>query len=87
MRRIIEDKDISEFDNLLGKNVLVLCLNYFYFGKLIGANSSFIELEESQIVYETGKFSNKKWEQAESLPSSIWYIRTSTIESYGEVTK
>lgn len=68
---------------LLGQNVLLFCSNYFYAGTLVGVNDADVQLEGAKIVYETGAFSSKEWKNAETLPSSIWYVRTAFIEAYG----
>lgn len=68
---------------LLGENVILYCMNYFYAGKLVGVNDTDVQLEDASIVYETGPLNAKTWANAEKLPSSLWYIRTAAIESYG----
>ena len=67
---------------LLGENVVVFCMNYIYAGKLAGVNKEDILLENAQVVYETGGLCDKAFKDAQALPSQ-WYIKTSSIESYG----
>ena len=69
--------------SLLGQNVMVVCMNYIYAGKLVGVNDEDILLESAHLVYETGPFSDKNYKDAQKLPSEEWLIRTSAIESYG----
>lgn len=71
---------------LLGKNVLVFCMNYIYTGKLAGVNATCILLESPRIVYETGAFSDKKFADAQPLPNSL-YVQTAAIESFLETDK
>lgn len=68
---------------LLGENVVLFCMNYFYAGKLVGVNDTDVQLENACIVYDTGALNAKSWATAEQLPSKVWYVRTSAIESYG----
>lgn len=84
---------ITETDNegllsLIGKNVTIFCAIYIYTGKLIGVNKDDIKLEGTKLVYETGAFSDNKWKDAQQLTKNKpYYIRTSMIESYGELDK
>lgn len=67
---------------LLGEKVILLCMNYFYAGKLVGVNDKFVQLEDAMIVYETGELTAKTFKDAQKLPS-VWYVQASSIESYG----
>lgn len=69
---------------LMGERVLLMCASYFYTGKLAGVNDTCVLLEDAFIVYETGKASNKVFQNQEALPGP-WYVRTASIESYGAV--
>lgn len=71
---------------LLNKEVLIMCFNYFYAGKLIGVNDTFVKLENAHIVYETGAFSEKKYKDAQKLADE-YYIQISAIESFGQFSK
>ena len=68
---------------LLGERVTLFCMNYIYTGKLTGVNDSFVKLEDPSVVYETGAFGTASWKDAQSLPSGVWYVQLSAIESYG----
>lgn len=68
---------------LLGENVLLLCTNYFYTGKLVGVNDSCVMLESPAIVYETGPFTERGYKDAQPLPSKSWYVQIAAIESFG----
>jgi hypothetical protein len=69
---------------LLDKQVLLMCANYFYTGKLIGVNNDFVQLENPAIVYETGAWTNKGFADEQKLHAKIFYVRTPAIESFGE---
>lgn len=85
MKKLIEDVEVEgeSFEALLGTNVLLFCMNYIYAGKLVGVNTTFVQIEGAQIVYETGPFSSNSYKDAQNLPSSLWYIQRSAIESLG----
>jgi len=68
---------------LLGKRVLLMCLNYFYEGDLVGVNDTCVLLEDAGIVYETGKWSEKSWADRQQLPGPH-YVQISAIESFCE---
>lgn len=70
---------------LLGEQVLLFCMNYFYTGKLTGVNEKYVQLEGASIVYETGKLGGKVFQNQEALPGKVWYIVTASIESYGVI--
>ena len=81
--------NVTEVENegliaLMGENVLLVCMNYFYAGKLVGVNDEFVQLENAQLVYETGPWDKTTWQDAQKLPNGIWYIKTAAIESFGK---
>lgn len=67
---------------LLGKPVMIWCMNYVYWGTLEGVNDSDLLLKNAHVVYETGKLTGEL-KDAQPLPN-VHYIRLSAIESYGE---
>ena len=67
---------------MLGETVTLLCLNYFYTGKLVGVNNTCVKLESPKIVYETGEWSSKSWKDAQELPGDI-YVQVGCIEAFG----
>ena len=69
--RIIESEELSGLEALLGENVLLLCANYFYSGKLAGVNKSCVELENPCIVYETGAWDNKAYTDVQKLQQNF----------------
>lgn len=85
MKQIVTVTEVEGegLEALLGQNVLLFCLNYFYAGKLTGVNQTFVKLEDAKIVYETGDFAKSGYTDAQKLPGSAWYVQTSAIESFG----
>lgn len=88
MKKVVQ---VTEVDGeglvaLLGKKVLIFCMNYIYTGVLEGVNTHDILLANPKIVYETGAFTDTKFTDAQALPNSL-YIRTGSIESYHETNK
>ena len=69
-------------EGLMGETVTLLCMNYFYTGKLTAVHDTCVKLESPKIVYETGEWSSKDWLDAQSLPGSL-YVQTSSIEAFG----
>lgn len=88
MKKIMQVAEVTGegLESLLGETVLIFCMNYIYTGKLTGVNTHDILLESPKIVYATGAFTSKSFEDAQELPTSL-YIRTNSIESYCETNK
>jgi hypothetical protein len=82
MKKIVEEVSGEGLEALLGETVTLLCVNYFYTGKLVGVNETCVLLDEPKIIYETGAWSSSEWKDAQGLPNSI-YVQTSAIESFG----
>ena len=81
MKKIVEVTD-EGLEGLLGETVIIMCVNYFYTGKLAGVNSSCVKLDEPSIIYESGPWSERGWKDAQKLPNSH-YIQITSIESFG----
>ncbi len=71
---------------LMGKRVLLFCLNYIYTGTLTGVNTSCVLLENAAIVYETGAFDKAVFTDSQNLPNSL-YVQVGAIESFCETNK
>ena len=71
---------------LLNEEVLIMCFNYFYAGKLIGVNDTYIKLQNCHVVYETGEWSAKNYRDAQKV-SDEHYIQLASIESYCKTSK
>ena len=83
MKRIVEDADAQGMEAFLGEKIFLLCANYFYAGKLVGVNESFVELEEAAIVYETGDWAASTYADSQRLPGKTWRVQLGAVESYG----
>lgn len=85
MKQIVTVTEVEGegLESLLGQNVILFCLNYIYAGKLVGVNTTFVKLEQAQIVYETGPFTKSGYTDAQNLPGASFYVQTSAIESFG----
>lgn len=83
MRKIIEDDSGEGLEALLGEQVLLLCANYFYTGRLVGVNDTCVKLEAASIVYETGEWASGAYKDVQQLPSPFWYVSRAAIESFG----
>ena len=88
MKKLVEVQEVEGegITALLGEQVMLFCLNYIYAGKLVGVNDSCVMLEDPKVVYETGAFSDKKFQDAQGLPFQL-YVQTSAIESFGKTDK
>lgn len=78
----VEEVEGEGLIGLLGKQVMVWCMNFNYHGTLVGVNGHDIKLEEATVVFETGPLGGKL-KDAQKLPSDH-YVRMSAIESYCE---
>ena len=81
MKKLIQEVENEGLISLLGQRVTFWCMNYIYTGDLVGINEDCVLLEEAAIVYETGAFDKKDWQDAQVLPHPV-YIMKSAIESY-----
>ena len=84
MKKLVKVEEVSGegLVALMGETVILFCMNYFYAGKLVGVNDTFVKLENAHIVYETGPLSNEKYKDAQKLADEF-YVQISAIESYG----
>lgn len=85
MKKLVSVVDVEGegLESLLGERVLLMCANYFYTGKLIGVNAEFVCLEDPAIVYETGQWTAKTFQDEQRLHAKTFYVRTAAIESFG----
>lgn len=69
---------------LIGKQVLLMCANYFYTGKLTDVDSwGNAVLADPAIVYETGAWSDGSYKDIQKLHVPVWYVALLSIESFG----
>lgn len=83
MKIVTETTTNEGLESLLGQNVTLFCMNYIYTGTLVGVDDVQVKLDNAKIVYETGSLDSKDWTDAQSLPNGTWYVRLSSVESYG----
>jgi hypothetical protein len=76
----IVEEDKEGLMALLGEQVLLMCANYFYSGKLVGVNQTMVKLENASVVFETGSFVDSKYKDSQKM-SDIAYVNISHIES------
>ena len=82
MKKISQIVEVEDgLEALLDENVLLLCSNYFYTGKLSGVNSTCVLLTEASLVYETGPWHEPGFKDAQSFPAPV-YVQTAAIESF-----
>jgi len=80
----VKERGVKGFEGLIGETVTLFCLNYFYNGKLVGVTDDCVLLEEPKIIYDTGDWAKKEWEDIQSLEMAELYIRKGAIESFGK---
>jgi len=76
-----EPIEVNEMEDLVGKKWAFQCARYIYFGKVKSVNSTFIELDEAQIVYETGEWSNTEADDVQKAPKGKIILMRQSIES------
>ena len=81
MKKIIEVDAKAGLDSLLGERVILLCMNYFYAGRLVGVNKTVVLLEDASVVYETGEWGLPNWKDAQKIGRPV-YVRIPSIESF-----
>jgi len=84
MKKLVEVVEVEDegFVSALGKQVLIFGFRYNYSGILEGVNDKNILLKDAVMVFQTGKFSDKKWADAEVPKSDRIYVQISAIESW-----
>jgi len=86
VKKLIEVVEAEGLESLLGERVTLLCMNYFYTGKLLGVNETCVLLaDKPAIVYETGSWDEKKWADAQELPTDKLYVQRAAIEAFGKL--
>jgi hypothetical protein len=67
--------------SFIGKRVLLMCANFYYEGVLEGVNHECVLLSDAGIVYSTGAWNEKSWNDRQQLPSDH-YVMIQSIESF-----
>lgn len=86
MKIVVTEVENEGFEKLMGETVTLLCMNYFYNGKLVGVNETCVLLSEPKLIYETGKWTDEQWRDAQEMGIDELYVHRSAIESFA-VTK
>ena len=84
MKKLVEETGEGAMESLMGEVITIFSLNYIYTGKLVGVNDTCCLLESPKIIYETGSFGDKDWQDAQSLPNDL-FVQYACIESFGKV--
>lgn len=84
MKKLVQEIENEGFEKLLGETVTLFCLNYFYNGKLVGVNETCVLLQDPKLIYETGKWSDSQWKDAQDMDIDELYIQKQAIESFGK---
>ena len=83
MKKLIEIDETEGLQKLMGEKVTLMCNAYFYTGKLIGVNTDCVLLQDPSIVYSTGDWKDKEWDDIQKLPTESLYVQIGHIESFG----
>ncbi len=75
-------KEISNLEDLIGETYLFQCARYVYHGKVKSVNSTYIELEDAGVVFETGGYDNSTPEDRQQLPNNCFVMRDSVEAFY-----
>ena len=86
MKRLVTEVENEGFEKLMGETVTLLCMNYFYNGRLVGVNETCILISDPKLIYETGSWTDSDWKDAQDMGIAELYIQKASIESFG-VTK
>lgn len=73
--------EVNGMEDLVGKKWAFQCARYIYFGKVKSVNSTFIELDEAQVVFDTGEYSNTSPSDAQDLPKKKAMVMRQSIEA------
>jgi hypothetical protein len=77
----LEIKEIESLDDLIGETYLFQCARYIYHGKVKSVTTTYIEIENAGIVFNTGDYSNTSPEDRQALPHNAFVMRQS-IEAF-----
>lgn len=87
MKRLVETETKDELEKYLDKQIVFLCSNYFYTGKLVGFNDDFFTIKDPAIIYETGSWSNKEWKDCQKMNEDEISVMKHSIECFFITTK
>lgn len=86
MKKIVTvtEVDGEGLESFLGKRVFIVCMSYFYAGKLIGINDTCVLLEDAKFILESGSFEKSGYDMAEKIPGGKCYVMKDQIECFFE---
>jgi len=76
-----EPIEVNGMGDLVDKKWAFQCARYIYFGKVKSVNPTFIELDEAQIVFDTGDYSNASPSDAQDLPKQKAMVMRQSVEA------
>lgn len=89
MKKLVQVEEVAGegLVALMGERVTLFCGNYFYTGKLVGVNDTFVKLEDAGIVYETGPLTDSTWKDFQPFSKNgpgkgCCYVMQHAIESF-----
>ncbi len=82
LRKVNENKR-QDLLNLIGEKVVLLGVNYLYYGVLTEVYEDNVSLQGARIVFETGNITDAKFKDESEMYSSKWNIMLSAVESFG----
>lgn len=78
--------DASQKAEMLGHSLYFNCDSHAFAGRVIDVEmDTYLVIEKAQWVFETGALGDKKWNEAEKLPSNYVRLAISKIESWGDL--
>lgn len=82
MLKIVETDTNQDLESRLNKQVVFMCFNYIYTGVLTAINDKFYRITNPHIIYETGKWTDSKWKDCQSMGEDELDIMVGTFESW-----
>lgn len=76
-----ELKEINNLEDLIGQTYVFQCARYIYHGKVKSVNSTYIELENASVIFNTGDYNSTEAEDKQALPNNCFVFRQS-IEAF-----
>ena len=83
MSRKVNENKRQDLLNLIGEKVVLLGVNYLYYGVLTEVYEDNVSLQGARIVFETGNITDAKFKDESEMYSSKWNIMLSAVESFG----
>jgi len=81
------EKSETALAELIGDDVTLFCVNYFYHGKLAAINDVFVTLQDAAIIYDTGSWPdgedvNNEYADAQRIGGDI-NVCIAAVEAFG----